>query len=67
MSAIVSRPARSFQGWHTAPGPFKAGAIILATHLLFAIIGIFWTPFGYAEMGGGTAAFRRVVAALDGT
>lgn len=53
MTVIVSRPAKPLQGWHTAPGPFKAGAIILFVHLLFAIVGVFWTPFGYAEMGAG--------------
>lgn len=53
MTAIVSRQAKSLEGWHTAPGPFKVGAIILAVHVLFAVVGVFWTPYGYAEMGAG--------------
>ncbi|MDX8465666.1 ABC transporter permease [Mesorhizobium sp. VK23B] len=39
--------------WRAMPGPFKVGAIILGAHVLFAIIGIVWTPYGFAEMGAG--------------
>ncbi|MHA6643609.1 ABC transporter permease [Mesorhizobium sp. A623] len=35
------------------PGAFKTGSIILAAHALFALIGIFWTPYGFAQMATG--------------
>ncbi|MCQ4630056.1 ABC transporter permease [Shinella sp. CPCC 100929] len=58
MSTITSSPAKRFAGfdaarWRATPGPFKVGAIILLAHALFAIIGVFWTPYGFAEMGAG--------------
>ncbi len=39
--------------WRVMPGAFKVGAIILAAHVLFALIGMFWTPYGYAQMATG--------------
>jgi peptide/nickel transport system permease protein len=58
MTMITSNPARQlfrFNAgyWRATPGPFKVGAIILAAHALFAVIGTFWTPYGFAEMGAG--------------
>lgn len=58
MSTITSPPAKRFARfdtarWRATPGPFKVGAVILLAHALFAIIGMFWTPYGFAEMGAG--------------
>lgn len=53
-SSLPSRFAWLDKGfWQTTPGPFRAGAIILIAHVLFAIAGAFWTPYGFAEMGAG--------------
>lgn len=35
------------------PGPFKVGSIILAAHAIFAIVGMVWTPYGFAQMATG--------------
>ncbi|MDX3974414.1 ABC transporter permease [Shinella sp.] len=58
MSTITSSPAKRLARfdaarWRATPGPFKVGAVILLAHALFAIIGVFWTPYGFAEMGAG--------------
>ena len=58
MTIITSNPPRRFprfnaSRWRATPGPFKVGAIILIAHALFAIAGVFWTPYGFAEMGAG--------------
>ncbi|MQW13946.1 ABC transporter permease subunit [Sinorhizobium meliloti] len=58
MSVITTIPARRFsrfnaERWRATPGPFKVGAVILVAHALFAILGVFWTPYGFAEMGAG--------------
>jgi peptide/nickel transport system permease protein len=58
MTIITSTPSRRLPRfnavyWRATPGPFKVGAIILAAHALFALIGTFWTPYGFAEMGAG--------------
>ncbi|WP_439625247.1 ABC transporter permease [Shinella sp.] len=58
MSTITSPPAKRFARfdaarWRATPGPFKVGAVILLAHALFAIVGVFWTPYGFAEMGAG--------------
>ncbi|WP_218649194.1 ABC transporter permease [Pseudomonas taiwanensis] len=39
--------------WRAMPGAFKVGSIILAAHVLFALIGMVWTPYGYAQMATG--------------
>jgi peptide/nickel transport system permease protein len=39
--------------WQRMPGAFKVGSLILVAHGLFALIGVFWTPFGFAQMGTG--------------
>ncbi|NWL23337.1 ABC transporter permease [Pseudomonas umsongensis] len=39
--------------WLAMPGSFKVGSIILIVHVLFAFVGVFWTPFGFAQMGTG--------------
>ncbi|HEV7249784.1 MAG TPA: ABC transporter permease [Shinella sp.] len=58
MSTITSPPAKRLARfdaarWRATPGPFKVGAVILLAHALFALIGVFWTPYGFAEMGAG--------------
>ena len=56
MTIITSNPSRlaaRLDRWHATPGPFKAGAVILAAHILFAVVGAIWTPYGFAEMGAG--------------
>lgn len=58
MTMITSTPSRRLPRfnaahWRATPGPFKAGAIILLAHALFALVGVFWTPYGFAEMGAG--------------
>lgn len=47
--ALSSWPGR----WLAMPGSFKVGSIILVAHVLFALIGVFWTPYGFAQMGTG--------------
>ncbi|MGO4622931.1 ABC transporter permease [Ensifer sp. 2YAB10] len=39
--------------WRATPGPFRVGAIILLAHVLFAVAGALWTPYGFSEMGAG--------------
>jgi peptide/nickel transport system permease protein len=39
--------------WQAMPGAFKVGSIILVAHVLFALLGVFWTPYGFAQMGTG--------------
>lgn len=60
MSLTLSIPGMSAQAlcscvakWRSMPGSFKVGAIILVAHVLFALIGMFWTPYGYAQMATG--------------
>ena len=55
--SLSGKPMRArpfnLQRWQTMSGPFKAGSVILAAHGLFALIGVFWTPYGFAQMGTG--------------
>lgn len=39
--------------WRAMSGPFKVGSIILAVHGIFAVVGMFWTPYGFAQMATG--------------
>lgn len=54
-SGPPTRSVRRFDAnrWRATPGPFKVGAVILLAHVFFAILGVFWTPYGFAEMGAG--------------
>jgi peptide/nickel transport system permease protein len=39
--------------WRRAPKSFRIGAVILLLHLIVAVTGPFWTPYGLAQMGTG--------------
>jgi peptide/nickel transport system permease protein len=42
---------RSF--WRRTPMSFRIGAFILVLHLIVAVTGPFWAPYGFAQMGAG--------------
>jgi peptide/nickel transport system permease protein len=42
------------ESWARTPQSFRIGALILFAHFLMALIGYFWTPYGYGQMGTGT-------------
>lgn len=39
--------------WRQTPQSFRIGAIILLIHILTAITGPFWAPYGFSQMGAG--------------
>ncbi|PSH70171.1 ABC transporter permease [Phyllobacterium brassicacearum] len=39
--------------WRAMSGPFKVGSVILVVHAIFAVVGMFWTPYGFAQMATG--------------
>jgi peptide/nickel transport system permease protein len=39
--------------WRQMPLSFRIGAVILLVHLIVAITGPFWAPYGYSQMGAG--------------
>jgi peptide/nickel transport system permease protein len=39
--------------WQQTPMSFRIGAIVLLIHLIIAVTGPFWAPYGYAQMGAG--------------
>lgn len=47
--AMLARAARF---WGRAPSAFRIGAIILAIHLLIALVGWVWTPYDYVARVG---------------
>ena len=59
MAAIATEPRsaprahhlRAF--WRRTPRSFRIGAFILFVHLVVAITGPFWAPYGFAQMGAG--------------
>jgi len=59
MAAVIIKPAprprthrlRAF--WRRAPLSFRIGAFILFVHLIVAVTGPFWAPYGFAQMGAG--------------
>ncbi|QEX19403.1 ABC transporter permease [Hypericibacter terrae] len=59
MAAVTVQPAprprarrlRAF--WHRTPKSFRIGAFILFVHLVVAVTGPFWAPYGYSQMGAG--------------
>ena len=48
------RAAAAWRAWRRTPVNFRVGAAILLIHLLAAVIGVFWTPYGFREMATGT-------------
>lgn len=40
--------------WRRSPRSFRIGAVILAIHILAAVIGVFWTPYGFSKLFTGT-------------
>jgi peptide/nickel transport system permease protein len=39
--------------WRRTPRSFRIGAFILLVHLIVAVTGPFWAPYGFAQMGAG--------------
>lgn len=39
--------------WRDAPQGFRIGAVILGIHIVVAVSGPFWAPFGFGQMGTG--------------
>src|SRR5262249_33945555 len=39
--------------WRRAPRSLRIGAVILAIHVLAAVIGAFWPPYDYSRLGTG--------------
>lgn len=48
-------PARTdwYLLWRQTPQSFRIGAIILLLHLIVAVTGPFWAPYGFSQMGAG--------------
>lgn len=44
---------RAARRWRRAPTSFKIGTAILLVHLLIAVTGPFWAPYGRSQMGTG--------------
>lgn len=42
-----------FNLWRQMPLSFRLGSIILFIHLVVAVTGPFWAPYGYSQMGAG--------------
>src|SRR3954471_17363427 len=40
--------------WRQTPQSFRIGLVILVIHLLIALTGPFWAPYGFSQMGAGT-------------
>ena len=39
--------------WRQMPLSFRIGALMLLAHLIVAVTGPFWAPYGYSQMGAG--------------
>jgi peptide/nickel transport system permease protein len=48
-----TRERRRRSLWRRAPASLRFGALILVIHLLVAVVGWLWTPYGYAQLGTG--------------
>jgi peptide/nickel transport system permease protein len=51
--APVTPPSSFARFWRRAPGSLRVGAIILAIHVIVAVTGPLWAPYGVAQMGAG--------------
>jgi peptide/nickel transport system permease protein len=54
---LITAPPGMWRGaatrWRRAPASFKAGTIILLWHLIVALTGPIWAPYGLSQMGAG--------------
>jgi peptide/nickel transport system permease protein len=46
-------PVRYRGVWSQTPQSFRIGLIVLLVHLIVAITGPFWAPYGFSQMGAG--------------
>jgi peptide/nickel transport system permease protein len=53
IAAPPGRWRRALLRWRRGPTSFKAGTIILLLHLIVALTGPLWAPYGLSEMGTG--------------
>ena len=53
VSAPRQAPVRYRVLWRQTPQSFRIGLIILLAHLVVAITGPLWAPWGYSQMGAG--------------
>lgn len=53
LSAPPSRRIGLLQLWRQTPLSFRIGLVILVIHLLVAVSGPFWAPYGFSQMGTG--------------
>lgn len=53
--SLESAPLRIgwLEAWSRSPASFRIGGIVLLLHLLVAITGPFWAPYGLSQMGTG--------------
>ncbi|CAN5496961.1 ABC transporter permease [soil metagenome] len=49
----VSRRVHLRGLWRQTPMSFRIGSIVLVLHLIVAVTGPFWAPYGYSQMGAG--------------
>ena len=52
-SAPQQTPVRYRVLWSQTPQSFRIGLIVLLVHLIVAITGPFWAPYGFSQMGTG--------------
>lgn len=52
-SPSPTRLRRSLGLWRQTPMSFRIGAVVLVLHLIVAVTGPFWAPYGYSQMGAG--------------
>jgi peptide/nickel transport system permease protein len=53
MTAVAGHSAAHRSLWRKAPAGFRVGLVLLAIHLMVAVVGPFAAPYGYAEIGTG--------------
>lgn len=53
ISIALANRTGMFVLWRLMPLSFQLGSFILLVHLLVAVSGPFWAPYGYSQMGAG--------------
>ena len=53
ISAPRRSPVQYGPLWSQTPQSFRIGLVILLVHLIVAITGPFWAPYGFSQMGAG--------------